>query len=292
VTTTLPDWLAAPTVGVDAPQRRPHRFLRKSLGQVERLLAILSEPPGRLADFDPRVKLITALLVLVAFALMHDPRLLSVAAVMVVVGAVAAGAGRALLGIVVPVSVVTAVVMLPATTSLVRPGTIVLPLGSWAEQAVGLTATGLTGWWLVLARVVASLAVVVVLTRTTSWLRLTAALRSIGAPAGFVLIATMAHRYLWVLGRSLADLLQARRARSIGGATGGEDRAFVGGSVGALFVRSNELADQVHQAMTARGFTGRLVDPTPARLRWTDVAWGCAVVAAAVGLLWGDVVVR
>lgn len=292
MTTVLPDWLAAPTTPVVASPRRPHRFLRRSVSQLERLLATLSEPPTRLADVDPRVKLVTAVALLVVLAVMQDPRLLTVAALVACVGAVAAGAGRALIGVAGPIALMTAVVLLPATTSLVRPGVIAVAWGVWDGRPLGFTVVGLTSAWLVLARVVASLAVVVVLTRTTSWLRLTAALRGIGAPAAFVLIATMAHRYLWVLGRSVVDLLQARRARSIGGATGREDRAFIGGSVGALYVRSNELAEQVHQAMVARGFTGRLADPTPSRIRWVDLAIGGAIIVAGLGLLWGDLIVR
>jgi cobalt ECF transporter T component CbiQ len=292
VTTVLPDWLAAPTAPVVASPRRPHRFLRRSITQLERLLATLSEPPTRLADVDPRVKLVTAVAVLVVLALIQDPRLLTVAALVACVAAIAARAGRALVGVAGPIALMTAVVLLPATTSLVRPGVIAVAWGVWDGRPLGFTVAGLTSAWLVLARVVASLAVVVVLTRTTSWLRLTAALRGIGAPAAFVLIATMAHRYLWVLGRGVVDLLQARRARSIGSATGREDRAFIGGSVGALYVRSNELAEQVHQAMVARGFTGRLADPTPSRIRWVDLAIGGAIIVAGLGLLWGDLIVR
>lgn len=289
---TLPDWLESPAEVPAAPPRHQHRFLAKTIGQLDRLLTAVSEPPRSLAAFDPRVKLITALVILVILALLHDPRLLGVAAATAVLGAGAAGTGRELLSLAAPITAMTAVVMLPATTSLMRPGAIVLVLGGSNEQPWGLTASGLTNLWLVMARVIASLAVVVILTRTTSWLRLTASLRSIGAPPAFVLVATMAHRYLWVLGRSLVELLQARRARSIGGAAGAEDRAFVGGSVGALFLRSSELADQVHQAMVARGFTDRLIDPTPGRLGWGDIAWGAAVIAAGLGLLWGDLIVR
>ncbi|MCE1174864.1 MAG: energy-coupling factor transporter transmembrane protein EcfT [Propionibacteriales bacterium] len=292
MTAALPDWLATPATPATSSPRRPHRFLRRTINQLERLLATLSEPPTRFTEVDPRVKLVTALAVLVVLALMQDPLLLTVAGLLACTGTVAAGAGRALVGIAGPIVAMTAIVLLPATTSIVRPGTIVLPLGDWAGQPVGLTSVGITGAWLVLTRLIASLAVVVLLTRTTSWLRLTAALRAIGAPAAFVLIATMAHRYLWVLGRGVVDLLLARRARSIGGATGREDRAFVGGSVGALYVRSNELADQVHQAMVARGFTGRLADPTPRRIRWVDLAIGGAIIVAALGLLWGDIGVR
>lgn len=288
----LPTWLATPTTVIEAPRRRPHRFLRKTLTQLQDLLASISEPPGRLAGFDPRVKLIAAIVVLVVIALLRSPVSLTVAAVLAVVGAACVGAGRVLVTVAAPIVALTAVVMLPALTTLVRPGPTVLWLGSWGGHPIGLTSSGLINLWLVLARVLASLAVVVLLTRTTSWLRLTAALRGLGAPTAFVLIATMAQRYLWVLTRSVMEVLLARRARSVGGASGAEDRAFVGGSVGALFVRSNELADQVYQAMVARGFSGRLADPSPGRLRWSDVVAGLVVIAVSLALLWGDLIVR
>lgn len=288
----LPAWLANPTAVVDAPSRRSHRFLGKTLTQLQDLLAAIAEPPVRLAALDPRVKLITAFVVLVVVALLRSPLSLTVAAVLAVLGAVGVGAGRVLISVAGPITAITAIVMVPALTTLVRPGPTVLWLGSWGGHPVGLTSSGLINLWLVLARVLASLAVVVLLTRTTSWLRLTAALRGLGAPTAFVLIATMAQRYLWVLTRSVMEVLLARRARSVGGASGAEDRAFVGGSVGALFVRSNELADQVYQAMVARGFSGKLADPSPGRLRWSDVAAGLIVIAMSLALLWGDLVVR
>lgn len=288
----LPAWLATPTPTVEQPARRPHRFLRKTLAQLQGLLASISEPPGRLAEFDPRIKLITAVVVLVIVSLLRSPLSVTTAAILAVLGAVSVGAGRVLLALAAPITALTAIMLLPAVTTLVRPGATVVSLGAWGGHPIGLTQSGLINLWLVLARVVASLAVVVLLTRTTSWLRLTAALRGLGAPTAFVLIATMAHRYLWVLAHSVMEVMLARRARSVAGTNGSDDRAFVGGSVGALFVRSNELADQVYQAMVARGFTGRLADPTPGRLRWSDVVAGLAVIATSLALLWGDLVVR
>lgn len=284
---TLPAWLATPSPVV-VPDRRQHRFLRRSLAQAERLTATLAPDEAGQGTWDPRVKLVSALVVLVALALLHSPWLLTAAAVALIALAVRHRVAGSLATVATPVLVMTLVLLVPATLSAVRAGTVVVPLWSGG----GLTAEGLANAWIVLARVLACLTVAVLLTRTTSWLRLMSALRALGAPAGFVLIATMAQRYLSVLVDAFTDLLLARRARSLGGAAGAEDRGFVGATVGALFSRSGELAEQVHQAMVARGFTGRLRDPRPRPLRTADVLLGLGCIAAAGLLLWGDLVVR
>jgi cobalt ECF transporter T component CbiQ len=284
---TLPAWLATPSPLV-VPGRRQHRFLRRSLAQLERLTTTLAPEEASHGAWDPRAKLVGALVVLVALALLHSPWLLTAAAIVLVALAIRHRAAGSLATVGTPVLVLTLVLLVPATLSSVRPGRVVVPL--WPDG--GLTAEGLWNAWIVAARVLSCLAIAVLLTRTTSWLRLMAAMRAIGAPAGFVLIATMAQRYLGVLVECFADLLLARRARSVGGGSGTEDRAFVGATVGALFTRSNELAEQVHQAMVARGFTGRLRDPGPRPLRPADVLLGLGCVAAAGALLWGDALVR
>lgn len=285
--TTLPTWLATPSPAV-VPERRQHRFLSGSLGQLERLTATLTPDEASLGTWDPRVKLVSALVVLIALALLHSPWLLTAAAIVLIGLAVRHRVAGGLAAVATPVLAMTLVLLVPATLSSVRPGTVVVPL--WPDG--GLTAQGLWNAWIVLARVLACLAVAVLLTRTTSWLRLMAAMRAIGAPTGFVLVATMAQRYLSVLVDCFADLLLARRSRSLGGASGREDRGFVGATVGALFTRSGELAEQVHQAMVARGFTGRLRDPRPRPVRADDVLLGLGCLVAAALLVWGDLLVR
>ena len=284
---TLPAWLATPSAVV-VPDRQQHRFLRRTLAQAERLTAVLAPDEASSGTWDPRVKLVSALVVLIVLALLHHPGTLSFAVVVLAVLAVRHRVMPGLAAVATPVLVMTAVLIAPATTSSVRPGTIVVPL--W--PGAGLTGEGLWNAWVVLARVLACLTVAVLLTRTTSWLRLMAALRAIGLPSGFVLVATMAHRYLSVLVEVLTENLLARRARSIGGATATDDRGFVGATAGALLTRSGELADEVHQAMGARGFTGRLRDPAPRPLQLRDAWLGLGCLAAAGVSLWGDVLVR
>jgi cobalt/nickel transport system permease protein len=286
-TSTLPDWLAIPS-SVVVPERRQHVFLRRTLAQAERLAATLAPDEASHGTWDPRVKLVSAVVVLVVLALLHSPWTLTAALAALLALSARHRVAGGLAAVATPVLVMTAVLVAPATLSSVLPGTVVLPL--W--PGTGPTSQGLQNAWILLSRVLACLAVAVLLTRTTSWLRLMAALRAIGVPAGFVLVATMAHRYLGVLLECFTDLLLARRSRSLGGVTGTEDRGFVGATVGALLIRSGELADEVHQAMVARGFTGRLRDPAPRPLRTPDVLTGLGCLVASGLLLWGDALVR
>jgi energy-coupling factor transporter transmembrane protein EcfT len=137
--------------------------------------------------------------------------------------------------------------------------------------------------------VATSISLVVLLTLTTNWPRLLAALRAVGVPRIFVLIIGMAYRYLYLLLGTVSDMFTARKARTVGGdGTAKDGRRFVAASVGTLFGKAHQLSDEVHQAMTARGFRGDAVTTTEFRLRAVDAAWAVATVLAAAALLLGD----
>ena len=51
-------------------------------------------------------------------------------------------------------------------------------------------------------------------------------------------------------------MLVAREARRVGRLTGAQARKEMGGAAGALMMRSLDTAEQVHNAMRARGFAG------------------------------------
>jgi cobalt/nickel transport system permease protein len=88
-----------------------------------------------------------------------------------------------------------------------------------------------------------------------------------------------------VLG-TVSDMFTARKARTIGGdGSAREGRRFIAASVGTLFGKAHQLSDEVHQAMTARGFRGDAVTTTAFRLRAIDRVWAVAVVAVAAGML-------
>jgi cobalt/nickel transport system permease protein len=72
-------------------------------------------------------------------------------------------------------------------------------------------------------------------------------------------------------------------ARSRGGSARGAGFRAAAGAVGALFARSYGRAEDIHRAMLARGFTGRLRSLGGLRFTAADAVF-TAAAAAAVGL--------
>jgi energy-coupling factor transporter transmembrane protein EcfT len=133
---------------------------------------------------------------------------------------------------------------------------------------------------------------VVLLTLTTPWQRLLAALRSLFVPTTVILVLSMAYRYLFHLLTSVSDMYTARRARTVGADSDvRSSRRFVAASAGALFGKAHALSEEVYLAMVARGYRGDVHTLTPARVRPRDLVWCGTCGLVAVLVLWGDRVV-
>jgi cobalt ECF transporter T component CbiQ len=299
--TATPAWLLEADVAM-CPcgcigRRKRGSFVEKTLAGGADVLrqAMFSEDVARggglLQRLDPRVKVVSLLaLLLVAALVRHVPVLLA----MYLVTLVLAAASGLPIGFFVKrvwlfIPVFTGVVVLPATFSFVTPGEVVAPLWHWHGHPVGLTRQGLVGAGLIVARVATSVSLVVLLTLTTPWTRLLAALRALAVPRIFILVIGMAYRYLFLLLNSVTDMFQARKARSVAAQVDVKaGRSFVAAAAGALFGKSYALSEEVHQAMVARGYRGdarTLERFAPGAL---DAAWVAACAALAVLVLGGD----
>jgi cobalt/nickel transport system permease protein len=278
-------------------KRKKGSFVEKTLAGGAGVLrqAMFSDDVARggglLQRLDPRVKMVSLLALLVVAALVrHVPVLVAMYAVTL---GLAAASGLPL-GFFVKrvwlfIPVFTGIVVLPATFSFITPGQVVVPLWHWHGHPVGLTRQGLVSAGLIVARVATSISLVVLLTLTTPWSRLLAALRALAVPRIFILVVGMAYRYLFLLLSSVTDMFQARKARTVVAevdVTAG--RRFVSAAAGTLFGKSYTLSEEVHQAMVARGYRGNartLERFTPAAI---DAAWAVACLGLAIAVLGGD----
>jgi cobalt ECF transporter T component CbiQ len=272
-------------------------FVTKTLDGGAGLLqqALFSEDvaarPGLLQRLDGRVKLVSLLGLVVATALVrHIAVVLAVYAVALVLAA----ASKLPLGFFVRrvwlfIPVFTGIVVLPATLSLVTPGHVVVSLGHWFGHPVGLTEQGLVSAGLMVSRVATSISLVVLLTLTTPWSRLLAALRALFVPRMFILVLGLAYRYLFHLLNAVTDMYLARRARSVGGdADRRSGRAFVAASAGALFGKAHALSEEVHMAMVSRGYTGDARSASRLRVRAVDLVWSAGCIVTVVVALGAD----
>jgi cobalt ECF transporter T component CbiQ len=293
-----PQWLLESEVGL-CPcgcigKRKKGSFLEKTLAGGANVLRQamfaddVAQQRGLLQRIDPRVKLVTMLGLLVATALVrHVPVLLGMylaALALAVASGLSLGFFVKRVWLFIPIF--TGIVVIPAMFSFVTHGDIVVPLGSWFGHRVGLTHQGLVAAALIVLRVALSISLVVLLTLTTPWHRLLAALRALFVPRMFVLVLGMAYRYVFHLLNAVTDMYDARKARTVGQQTDvASGRAFVAATAGALFGKAHALSDEVYLAMVARGYSGEARALSTARVGVREVAWTAAcLVAAALAL--------
>jgi cobalt/nickel transport system permease protein len=301
---TTPNWLVSAEVGL-CPcgcigRRKKTSFVEKTLDGAANVMrqAMFSDDvagqDGFLQKIDPRVKLLSLFGLLIATAFIRTiPALVAMYGVTLAL----ALSSRLPLGFFVKrvwlfVPIFTGIVVLPATLSIITPGSIVLPLWTWHGTEVGITSQGLTAAGLIVMRVATSVSLVVLLTLTTPWTRLLAALRALLVPRMFILIIGMAYRYIYLLLTSVTDMFTARKARSIGNANADhkEGQRFVTATAGALFGRSHALSEEVHMAMVSRGYLGDARSLEGFKVEAIDVVFLLLCSLAAFVVLWGDLV--
>ena len=277
--------------------RRKGSFVEKTLTGGSNLLRDamfgddVAHRGGLLQRIDPRAKIVALIGLLVVAALLHNIESL---AIMYFGTLGLAAASRLPIGFFVKrvwlfIPIFTLIVVAPATLSIVTDGDIVVELWSWNGTPQGITSQGLESAGLVVSRVAVSISLVVLLTLTTPWTRLLAALRSLGVPRIFILVIGMAYRYIFLLLGSVTDMYESRKSRTIraqkhdAGA-----RQFVSASAGALFGKASHLADEVHQAMVSRGYRGDARTLAVTRVSRADVLLVAAAALAGALVLIGD----
>jgi cobalt ECF transporter T component CbiQ len=298
---STPSWLLAGAE--DAPpllcsgKRRRGGAIEKTLDGLAGLIreALESEEVaarrGLLQRLDARAKLIGMLGLLIATGLVrHIPVLLGLYALTLVLAAASRiGLGWFAKRVWFFIPLFTGVIVAPAMFSFITPGEIVLPLGHWFGHEVGLTRQGLTSAGLIVVRAATSISLVVLLTLTTSWTRLLAALRALFVPRLLVLVLGMAYRYIFVLLDSVSEMVTARRARTVAAKRSRRgERAIAGFSAGALFGKAHALSEEIHQAMLARGFSGEARTLERPRLGAIDAVSLVACLALAILVVGGD----
>lgn len=120
---------------------------------------------------------------------------------------------------------------------------------------VTLSDPGLWTAWAIIAKATLGTAATVVLAWSTPVAEILVALERLRVPRAFTAIAGFMIRYMEIVTFELDRLQVARVSRGDNPRWFWQARA-VGATVGALFVRSFERGERVHQAMISRGFTG------------------------------------
>lgn len=178
-----------------------------------------------------------------------------------------------------PLGIVAVLVVLQAFTV---PGT---PLWSGSLAGWHFTASvqGLNRGFLLGARVLGAVSVIVLLSSVTPAHKIFHALRCFGFPESWVEIALLMYRYTFALVDQACDVAAAQRVR-LGYSSFRRSMSSAGVLAGTVLIRSIDQAARTHEAMTLRGYQGRIMLCSLAPMERVDkiVLWSGPIVALLV----------
>lgn len=255
--------------------------------------------PGLLQTLDPRVKVVTFLVFLLATAMAHRLETLVGLYLLTLLLAVVA---RIPLGFFIKrvwvfIPLFAGAIALPAIFNFVTPGRAVVTLVSFSDPwqwgpihlpgEIAITEQGLRGAALFVTRVATSVSFAVLLALTTEWMRLLKALSVLRFPQVGILVLGMTWRYIFLFLRVVEAMFLARRSRTVGPANIEEQHHWIAARLGFLLGKSYHLSNEVYLAMLSRGWNGQARSLDDFRLRWRDAAWsGFVLVTILPIILW------
>jgi len=226
-----------------------------------------SRGASALHDRDARAKLLVLLAYLVALA--TTPRISAPAAL---------GYGFLLL-------VALGAARLPLGGVLLRAA-VVLPFSAAFAIFALLAGDGSRALALV-TRSYFSATAVLVLIGTTPLPALLRGLEALKLPRFLILVVQFLYRYLFVISAQAQHMRSAAACRAPELRPLRGDRAHfraAAGAVSVLFGRSYACAQGIHQAMLARGFSGRIALLSPPRFSWADSLFFVLGLSACLSL--------
>jgi cobalt/nickel transport system permease protein len=284
--------------------RRRGLFVRRALAALGEALArelSAAQAPAKswLARIEPRVKVVSVVILIAAVTMVQQPVILAGLFAGIAAIALSAGIGaRRLARLWLGVPLFSLAIILPAALNLVTEGPSLFTIcrfgpgahvGPWALPAViAVTRPGAVIAVRFLLRAVDCVSLAFVLAATTDSPVLLNALRRLGMPKAFGMALAMMQRYLAVLLRAAEQIHLAKLSRSIAAGDLRHEQRWVAAGMGSLFRRTRRLAEQVHNAMLSRGYDGDVQIGGSAILRVRDGLWLIVAIVFAVAVVVAD----
>ncbi len=158
------------------------------------------------------------------------------------------------------------VVILPASLNIITKGEIVVnllslerPVHFWIyniPQNIGITDNGIQVVLLLFFRVLNSVAFALLIVYTTSFPAFIKTLKIIFVPDTFLMIMSLAYKYIFILSRTIEESYFALKSRLSGNIKSSRIRKLAGGRIFFIYKRSQSIYEGTYYAMLSRGYNG------------------------------------
>ena len=159
-------------------------------------------------------------------------------------------------------------VVFPASLNVITPGKIIFslinfnqPLHFWIydiPQNIGFTENGIQVVSMVFLRILNSVSFAMLIVYTTPFPSFIKSFRIIGVPDTFLMIISLAYKYIFILSRTIEETYFALRSRLSGNIKSSSIRKLVSGRIFFIFKKSVIIYENTYYAMVSRGYHGKV----------------------------------
>jgi len=274
----IPEWMKEVEIGpcqccaVNVGKKKS--FVEKSISGALNFFqdSLISEGyakrDGLLQSLDPRVKLVSAIVLVVAVSLTRDIRALFAVYILTLLFAYLSKVDVLFFikRVWVFVPIFAGIIVLPILFNVFMAGdslVTVATLGAGAHigpialpSTIYITRQGTMFAITFILRVATCVSIAVLLFLTTQRDVLFKSLRSLRVPKVYVLTLDMCYRYIFLFMDVVRDFFTAKKSRTIRSLSVRDEQRWVAGRVGYMLVKSLDMSNKVHDAMVSRGFNG------------------------------------
>jgi energy-coupling factor transporter transmembrane protein EcfT len=186
-------------------------------------------------------------------------------------------------------------VVLPASLNIFTPGEIVYNLISFNRpyqfwiysipQNIGFTENGFEVVSRVFLRVLNSVSLSMLIIYTTSFPAFVKSFKIIGVPDTFLMIISLAYKYIFILSRTIEETYFALRSRLSGNINVNSIRNLISGRIFFIFKRSAIIYEKTYQAMVSRAYQGGVTIYSPAHFSYADLLALLIIVVFGMGVI-------
>lgn len=245
----------------------------------------LASSAGLIQALDPRAKLLSIVVLAVVASFVHSLPVLAciIVATMLLAAVSNVSVGSFARKVWASAGFFGLLLSAPAATAWITPGPVLVPLGP-----LSITAPGLLVATRLVLRVAVGAGFGLLVVWTTRWTDLLRALGAMGVPDLVIATLAMTQKQIMSLLRTVENMHLARESRMLSSGTARENRGWVVERMAFVARRSMKTADDVYDAMLARGFDGSVHALIDLRTTSRDWVWLAGTLLACALLLLVD----
>jgi cobalt/nickel transport system permease protein len=183
-------------------------------------------------------------------------------------------------------------VVFPASLNIITPGKIIFNLITFDKpshfwiynipQNIGFTESGFQVVFLVFLRVLNSVSFALLIVFTTPFSSFIKSFKIIGVPDTFLMIISLAYKYIFILSRTIEENYFALKSRLAGNIKSKNIRNLISGRIFFIFKKSRIIYESTYFAMVSRGYNGKV--KLHSQNHFTIMDFAALVILVALGL--------